>query len=377
MPSSLPGRLGDSTMSLSTDPRTHPGQLRALQELKLHELSYLTTDLGLDSPLDEIMQFVRANERSLEGLYEKLDYHVEGEHVERDQLETVSEVIHGQDGHTIRLYITSLATSKARSDLPAILYFHSGGMIMLDTLSRVHVTWAESLARTGFVVVAVDFRNALGHDDLHPFPAGLNDCAAAVQWVDAHRAQLGIDRILLQGDSGGGNLAFATALKAKREGWLRAIDGVCAAMPYISNAYHLSREWKLRELPSLVECDGYLISSGTSSLNAKLYTAPDADDAMNPLAWPYWATEEDVKGLPPHYITVNELDPLRDEGIAYYHKLAKAGVRVTARVHLGVVHEAEMFLRNVLPDLYLDSLWGIRKFADRLNSKEQATVMNS
>jgi acetyl esterase/lipase len=45
----------------------------------------------------------------------------------------------------------------------------------------------------------------------------------------------------------------------------------------------------------------------------------------NPLAWPYWASQEELKGLPPHVISVNELDPLFDEGISYYRKLLHAG----------------------------------------------------
>ncbi|KAK2033558.1 alpha/beta-hydrolase [Colletotrichum zoysiae] len=364
----LPGRLGDKNSSLATDPRTHPGQLQALRANGLHELSYLTTDLSLDAPLSEIMAFVRDNEKSLEALHARLDYHVEGEETDEKPLVKSEQVIEGPDGNMIRLFITRLAGSVGQVDAAALVYFHSGGMIILDTLSPVHVTWAESLARTGFVVVAVDFRNALGPNGLCPFPAGLNDCATAVRWVDSHRVQLGVNRIVLQGDSGGGNLALATTLKAKREGWLSAIDGVCAAMPYISNAYHMPEEWKLKELPSLVECDGYLISSGTSSLNAKLYD-PTGAAARNPLAWPYWVEEQELEGLPPHFITVNELDPLRDEGVVYYNKLARAGVRVTGKVNLGVVHEADMFLRNTLPDLYLDSLWAIRKFSDRLKVK--------
>ncbi|KAI6383228.1 hypothetical protein MCOR25_000148 [Pyricularia grisea] len=356
MATNLPGRLGDKTMSLATDPRTHPGQLKVLQALGLADLSYLTTDLTLDSALDEITAFVRGNEESLEALYHSLDYRVAGEQL--IPLVKSEQLIDGREGNEIRMYITRPA-EPAPCPAPALIYFHSGGMIILDTLSPVHTTWAESLARTGFVVLAVDFRNAI----THPFPAGLNDCAAAVRWVDAQRAQLGVDRIILQGDSGGGNLALATALRAKREGWLGAIDGVCAASPYISNAYHMPVDWRRRELPSLVECDGYLISAGTSALNAKMYGAADARD---PLAWPYWVEEEELAGLPPHLITVNELDPLRDEGVAYYRKLVRAGVRVSARVNLGVVHEADMFLRSTLPDLYLESLWAIRKFADRL-----------
>jgi acetyl esterase/lipase len=137
------------------------------------------------------------------------------------------------------------------------------------------------------------------------------------------------------------------------------------SQPYISGAYSLPLEWKLRELPSLVECDGYLISCATSALNVRLYD-PNGTNTRNPWAWPYWASTEDMKGLPPHLIITNELDPLRDEGLAYYRKLVKAGVRAVSRMNMGVCHEAELFLRQTLPDMFLLNLWDVKTFAEGL-----------
>ncbi|RYO97373.1 hypothetical protein DL765_011217 [Monosporascus sp. GIB2] len=351
-------------MSLATDPRVHPKVLGALKAHNLHKLSYLTSDLGPGAPLDDICALVRNNEASLERLYHHLDYTVPGDPTSSTLLARTETSIPGLDGNRVRV-ITYQPTQSTDTPLPAVIYFHGGGMIILSTDSPIHSSWAEALARSGLIVIAVDFRNALAPDGLIPFPAGLNDCAAAVRWVGEHREQLHISKILLQGESGGGNLALATALKAKREGWLEVIDGVCATVPYISNAYGMPLEWRLRELPSLVECDGYLISSGTSTLNAKLYD-PSGKHARDPLAWPYWATDEDLKGLPPHLIVTSELDPLRDEGNAYYRKLVRAGVSAVGKVNLGVVHEGELFLRRVIPDLFLENLWAIKNFADRL-----------
>lgn len=59
------------------------------------------------------------------------------------------------------------------------------------------------------------------------------------------------------------------------------------------------------------------------------------DDIRNPLAWPYHASIEDCVGLPPHVLAMDELDPLRDEGMAYHRKLLAAGVEVNAQVNLG------------------------------------------
>ena len=361
----LPGRLGHPEMSLSTDPRVHPKLLKALETYGLHETSYLTPDMAPGAPLDTIRSFALQNEEAIERLYNSLDYSLPEEKSSSNPLTITQRLIPGPDGNDIKLIIYRPATSDNATKLPAVLYFHGGGMIILSTENPMHTSWAESLARTGLVVIIVDFRNAVSRGGAsNPFPAGLKDCATAVQWVDKHRDELRISKLVLQGESGGANLAFSTTLLAKREGWLGAIDGVCGFVPYISGAYDLPLEWKLRELPSLVECDGYLISCTTSALNAQLYDM--GENTRNPLTWPYWATEDDLRELPPHLIVTNELDPLRDEGNAYYKKLVKAGVRAVGKVNLGVIHSGDLFLRQTLPDLFQANLWELNRFAYRL-----------
>ena len=358
-----PGRLGDPEMSLVTEPRIRPDLLAALKGHGIHAPSYLSSEMALDASLDTISSFVLENEKAIDRLYNSLDYTVSDES-SSTPITRFEEFIPGSDGNWVKL-ILYRPTKSPDDPLPAVLYFHGGGMVILSTENHMHTTWVETLARTGLVAIAVDFRNALTPASFNPFPAGLNDYAAAVRWIDAHRKQLGISKIALQGESGGGNLALATALKAKKEGWLKAIDGVCATVPYISGAYGLPLEWRLRQLPSLVECDGYLISCTTSALNARMYD-PTGEHSTNPLAWPYWATKEDLTGLPPHLIVTSELDPLRDEGNAYYRKLVTAGVNAVGKMNLGVIHEAELFLRQILPDLFLANLWEFKKFVDRL-----------
>ena len=87
------------------------------------------------------------------------------------------------------------------------------------------------------VVVGVEFCNGSGVLGNHPFPAGLNDCDVALQWTDQNRERLGISAIVLSGESGGGNLALATTLAAKRAGRIDSVQGVYALCPYISGAY--------------------------------------------------------------------------------------------------------------------------------------------
>ncbi|KAK0701279.1 Alpha/Beta hydrolase protein, partial [Lasiosphaeris hirsuta] len=356
-----PGRLGDPGMYLDTDPRTHP---RLLDVLKAHGAGGpppLIADITSDSPLDKIGSFTLKVEDLIEEHYRQLNYSVPGE-VLSTSITRREESIPKPDGDRMRLIIHRPALPSV-SPLPAVIYLHGGAMVMLSTDSPMHLTWAQSLARTGLVVIAVDFRNALTRTGLNPFPAGLDDCSAAVRWVAAHKEQLGVGRLVLQGESGGANLALATALRAKREGWLDEISGVCAAVPYISGAYDLPLEWQLRELPSLVECNGYIMTCANSSLNAKLYD-PTGTNARNPLAWPYWATEEDVKGLPPHLIVTSELDILRDEGNAYYRKLVRAGVHAIGRMNLGVIHQGEICYRHSVPEIFLNTLWEIRTFIE-------------
>jgi acetyl esterase/lipase len=68
-----------------------------------------------------------------------------------------------------------------------------------------YILWRNSLADAGVVVVGVEYRNGAGRLGPHPFPAGLNDCASAVKWVDQNRSDLNISNIVISGESGGGN----------------------------------------------------------------------------------------------------------------------------------------------------------------------------
>jgi len=107
----------------------------------------------------------------------------------------------------------------------------------------------------------------------------------------------------------------------------------------------------LSELPSLVENDGYFLSCADSDVNACVYD-PGGEHATDPLCWPYHATVDELAGLPPHLISVNELDPVRDEGVAYYHKLKRAGVAASLRTVPGACHAVDMMLPAHMPDAY-------------------------
>merc|ERR1712159_363806 len=123
-------------------------------------------------------------------------------------------------------------------------------MATMSANDRLYQVYRASLAKAGFVVVSVEFRNSTGKLGKHPYPAGLTDCMSALEWTDANRTELGVNSIVLSGESGGGNLCLATAIRAKREGRLGQIDGVFSMCPFIAGP----EVWRSKSLPSLQEC---------------------------------------------------------------------------------------------------------------------------
>jgi acetyl esterase/lipase len=230
---------------------------------------------------------------------------------------------------------------------------------MLATEGPLYTRWRNELAAAGNVVVGVEYRNGGGVLGSHPFPAGLDDSAVGLRWVASHLVELGATHVVVTGDSGGANLALALAIKAKREGWADEIAGVYAQCPYIVG------DWDAAELPSLRENDRYWLNRSLFPLLAEVYD-PERKNADDPTCWPYRATAADVEGLPPHVISVNELDPLRDEGLAYHRLLLSAGVSSVGKVNLGLCHVGELLFRGTMPDVYAAAVRDVTGFARSL-----------
>lgn len=243
--------------------------------------------------------------------------------------------------------------------LPCVYYIHGGGMQTLSCYYGNYQAWGRILAAQGVAVAMVDFRNALqpsSVDEVAPFPAGLNDCVSGLRWVAASSDELGIDpaHIVVAGESGGGNLALATGLRLKRDGGLGLIQGLYALCPYIAGI------WPLPENPSSTENEGIVLHLHNNR-GAMAYGISELE-ARNPLAWPGFATEDDVRNLVPTMISVNECDPLRDEGINFYRLLLAAGVDARCRQVMGTVHGTEIF-PMLCPDLTRDAAVSLADFA--------------
>ena len=360
-----PGRLGDPQLELVNEPRADAKllQITAAMGADRNVPPPALAKLNENSSLDEIAAMISEFDDGISALYHGIPLALP-EDEDAVEIEREDETIKGGDGQEMLLHVYRPKDQGGKA-LPCVVYIHGGGMTINTTLNRVHEAWCRSLAAQGLVVIMPDFRNAYTKEAYHHFPAGLNDCVAAVKWISAQRSELKIRNIVLQGESGGGNLACAIALTANREGWVQDIAGVFPLVPYISNAYGWPEERKLRELPSLVENHGYFLNNNSNAFMAYFYT-PTAPDNTNPLAWPYHATLEDLKGLPPHVLVMDELDPLRDEGIAYARRLVQAGVDAKGSVNLGVTHGSSLIFRNAVPAFHRDAVRGIAAFAKSL-----------
>lgn len=211
-----------------------------------------------------------------------------------------------------------------RAPAPLILFFHGGGWVLCDLDS--HEFLCRDLANaSGCAVVAVDYRLA----PEVPFPGAVEDCYLALQYFASHAKDFGLDagRIAVCGDSAGGNLAAAVALTSRDQGGpaLRhqallcpVIDSACDSASMQSNG------------------TGFMLSREILVWFWNCYLATPAD-ASNPLASP--AQAKNLANLPPTSIATAEYDPLRDEAELYADRLRAAGVTVTARRYLGMIHD--------------------------------------
>lgn len=346
----LPGKLGDPTSTLGLDPRADPRLVAALAPFGL-DADQPEPPFSADSPLSDLLAFAQGAEDGFGAIFDAL---FEG-------LEPVRGITHEtltldrEDGYQLTLYVHRPESQGA--PLPAIVHFHGGGAAILKASDVAYSRWRDELAASGLVVIGVEFRNAAGALGNHPWPTGLNDCAAAVRWVASHKHELSASTVILSGDSGGGNLSLAVALKANQEGWVDEIDGVYALAPMISGSWN-----KPPELPSQRENDGYFISCALLAIFGATYddTGKHRDQAT---CWPLRATDADLGGLPPHVISVNELDPLRDEGLDYQRRLVACGVSAVGRTVNGTVHTGDVFFRAALPDVYASTIRDIAGFA--------------
>jgi acetyl esterase len=222
-------------------------------------------------------------------------------------------------GIPVRVY----TPSGEAGPLPILVFFHGGGWVFgtLETHSDICRTLCH---RSGSLVVSVDYRRA----PEHRFPAALEDCCAAVRWCAGHAAEIGGDptRLAVAGDSAGGNLAAAVALRLRDEGGptlaLQVLIYPVTNCAFDTASYHQY-------------ASGYGLTRDMMRFFWKSYLSRPAD-ANHPAASLLQAA--DLTGLPPALVLTAQYDVLRDEGEAYAARLAQAAVPVRCTRYLEMNH---------------------------------------
>jgi acetyl esterase len=234
----------------------------------------------------------------------------------------VEQVHHVEDvttdvGLPLRIYRPDL-----QGPLPTLIYFFGGGWTLgsIDTADGISRKLANAVPCQ---VITVGYRLA----PEHPFPTAVRDCHDAVQWIAANpdRVQADPARLIVGGDSAGGNLAAAVTLLARDNG-----PGLSGQLLVYPNTVYGSDTLSMR-----TGDDPYLFNKTSVGWYWEHYLT-DPADGRNPLASPLLASSH--ADLPPALVITAEYDPLRDEGEFYAEKLHAAGVPTTLSRYDGMVH---------------------------------------
>ncbi len=219
------------------------------------------------------------------------------------------------DAHVLR------PTSASHDPSPWVMFFHGGGWVH-NTIDIYDASLAQLVLDTGMTVVSVNYRKA----PEHPFPTPLDDCWDALLWCRTHAAELFLDphRITVAGDSSGGNLAAAVALRARD---VLPLQAQVLIYPCLD--------------PSLTTASSYAYATGYGLERSAMewYWQQYAQDSAlhtDPFVAPIHA--HDVSGLPRTLIITAENDLLRDEAHDYHLRLTACGVDTTYTCYDGTIH---------------------------------------
>lgn len=231
--------------------------------------------------------------------------------------------------------VRSYRPAAASGPVPGLVYIHGGGFA-LGSLDSEHGICVNLCRALGIVIVSVDYR--LSPETAYPGP--LDDCYAALAWTAANAGELGLDpqRLGIGGQSAGGCLAAACALRARDEKG-PTLCFQLLGIPVLDDRM---------DSPSMVQfTDTPCWDRGKAELSWQYYLGdaytPGADNVP---AYAAPARATDLAGLPPAYISTMEFDPLRDEGLLYGMRLLQAGVQVEIHNYPGTFHGSSVFAQT-------------------------------
>ncbi len=220
----------------------------------------------------------------------------------------------------VRVYTPPEASGPPR---PVLVYLHGGGWVIGNVDSHDGV--CRHFCRQGnWVVVSVDYRLAPEAQ----YPTAVEDCWTAMQWVQAHATKWGGDpeKIIVGGDSAGGNLAAVVTHRARDRGGVRIAAQVLIYPATDMTCAHESQQRYGEDL----------LLTRRSIDWFKGHYLPAGQDLRDPEASPLFA--DDFRDLPPAVLVTAGFDPLIDEGHAYGEKLSAAGMTVSERCWEGMIH---------------------------------------
>jgi acetyl esterase len=221
-------------------------------------------------------------------------------------------------------------TRETRPAGPVMVFYHGGGFVICDV--DTHASYCAEVARQlDIPIISIDYRLA----PEHPFPAAPDDCEAATRWIATSPLELGLNitGLITSGDSAGGNLAIVTTMALRDNPAAVPVILQHPIYPFISN----HSNWQSYRDFS----DGYLLNAETMIWFTKAYKA-DPDD------WRYAPYGHDQSGMPPTLVSTASLDPLCDQGIAYYEAIKASGIPARYYSAEGNIH-GYITLRKAVP----------------------------
>ncbi|KAF2719274.1 hypothetical protein K431DRAFT_321819 [Polychaeton citri CBS 116435] len=282
---------------------------------------------------------VTSRRANLDGLFDMLMEHWP----EVDDVERSNFTVQSSDGHSVPVhkFVPTDSSSGPRGDQgdvrPAVLYCHGGAYFSLSVEHYRRVIEIY-VSRSRVPIFAVEYRQA----PEHPFPAPLEDCYAALDYLSQHASDFQIDpsRIAVLGDSAGGGLAAAVAIKARDQQLNPPLAKQMLIGAMLDDRTTGIRHPAINSLVTWTDDDN--LTGWQAYLGADKV---DAETGLHPHAVP--ARCEEVTGLPPLYLEVPFYDIFRDENLVWAARMAGEGISTELHCWSGVPHSFELYAPRI------------------------------